>query len=212
MIDPTTTTTSTRSEIRTDPNPRGRPPATLAYLQSAPQWRRPVNASIPRLLPDCDILVYPAGNPFAPAFICTLRGLLFGNPFHVTVPNAEWVDTSTLCYTPFNAALKDTPKLCYHPKYHLLLWSPKPPRLFSREEMDERQESERNTSKNWLSVITQGITTFYNGQIPEPRSPIIIRPRIHFVIRSRPLRGYGSLKSDLEGDDDDDVKVLDRRS
>lgn len=216
MKNPATDEASNRRETPTDPNPRGRPPATFAYLLSAPQWPRSINSSIPRLLPDCDILIYPAANPFAPPVTCTLRGLLFGNPTHIFVPVTDWVDTSTLGYAPLTAYLKDTPKLSYHPKHHFLLWSPKPPRLFTREEMIERQDAERNTkAKNWLSVITQGIATFYGGQLPEPGSPITTRPRVHFVVRSRPLRQYGNLRSipvyDGDGDDDDDVKVLSSR-
>jgi hypothetical protein len=78
--------------------------------------------------------------------------------------------------------------------------------------MIERLDVEHNAkAKNWLSITTQGIATFYDGQLPGPGSPITSRPRVHFVVRSRPLRHYGNLRSIpvYDGDgDEDDVKVL----
>jgi hypothetical protein len=183
--------TSDQQTATPDSNPPGRsmPLNTLVAPIAAPKWPRRRDQSLPPMIPDCDILVYRPATPNGPTFTCTLRGLLRGHLSHLTVPHTEWLDTSTLSYTPLYKDLRATPWLKYNPGRCLVLWTAKDPRHFTPEENDKRQYGEQAMNgKYWLLTVTQAITAFYHGHFPTPGSSLTTRPCIYLVVRPRTPR------------------------
>jgi hypothetical protein len=116
-IRPVMEETSNQQTPTPDPNPPGGSMLLNTSIApiAAPKWPRRRDQSLPPMIPDCDILVYRPTTPNGPTFTCTLRGLLRGHLSHVTVPHTEWLDTSTLSYTPLYKDLRATPWLTYNP-------------------------------------------------------------------------------------------------